>query len=70
MDYDGKGTAKKGTVAGLLIRSSCTDTGEPIVTCSTGTRAINFIPSVVAAPPGLLSAMDLPLARQLPQVSR
>jgi hypothetical protein len=36
-----------------------------IGTWSTGTRAINAIPNVVAAPPGLLSAADLPLAHKI-----
>jgi hypothetical protein len=36
-----------------------------IGTWSTGTRAINAIPAVVAAPPGVLSAVDLPLAHKI-----
>jgi hypothetical protein len=36
-----------------------------IGTWSTGTRAINAIPHVVAAPPGLLSPLDLPLPHML-----
>ena len=36
-----------------------------IGTWSTGTRAINAIPAVVSAPPGLLSAVDLPLAHKI-----
>jgi hypothetical protein len=36
-----------------------------IGTWSTGTRAINAIPAVVAAPAGLLSAVDLPLAHKI-----
>lgn len=36
-----------------------------IGTWSTGTRAINAIPAVVAAPPGLLSPLDLPLAHKI-----
>lgn len=38
---------------------------DVIGTWSTGTRAINAIPFVVDAAPGLLSALDLPLARKL-----
>ena len=34
-------------------------------TWSTGTRAINAIPFVVDAAPGLLSPLDLPLARRI-----
>jgi 4-hydroxy-tetrahydrodipicolinate reductase len=37
-----------------------------IGTWSTGTRAINAIPAVVAAPPGLLSPLDLPLPHKIP----
>ncbi len=37
-----------------------------IGTWSTGTRAINVIPFVCDAPPGLLSPLDLPLSRMLP----
>lgn len=36
-----------------------------IGTWSTGTRAINAIPAVVAAPAGLLSPLDLPLAHKI-----
>jgi hypothetical protein len=36
-----------------------------IGTWSTGTRAINAIPAVVDAPPGVLSAVDLPLAHKI-----
>ncbi len=36
-----------------------------IGTWSTGTRAINAIPAVVAARPGLLSPLDLPLAHKI-----
>jgi hypothetical protein len=36
-----------------------------IGTWSTGTRAINAIPAVVAAPPGLLSPLDLPLPHMI-----
>jgi hypothetical protein len=36
-----------------------------IKTRSTGTKAVNAIPFVCAASPGLLSPLDLPLARML-----
>ena len=36
-----------------------------IGTWSTGTRAINAIPDVCAARPGLLSPLDLPLAHKI-----
>jgi len=36
-----------------------------IGTWSTGTRAVNAIPAVVAAPPGVLSPLDLPLAHRI-----
>ncbi len=36
-----------------------------VKTRSTGTRAVNAIPFVCAAPPGVLSPLDLPLARML-----
>ncbi len=39
---------------------------DVIGTWSTGTRAINAIPFVCEAEPGLLSPLDLPLARMLP----
>jgi 4-hydroxy-tetrahydrodipicolinate reductase len=38
---------------------------DSIGTWSTGTRAINAIPFVCAAKPGLLSPLDLPLARMI-----
>ena len=38
---------------------------DVIGTRSTGTKAINAIPFVCAAPPGLLSPLDLPLGRML-----
>ncbi len=34
-------------------------------TYATGTRAVNAIPFVVAAKPGLLTPLDLPLGRML-----
>lgn len=115
-DYVDKATVKKGTMAGLLVKASSTNQGEPIVTIevrfllgddyvsedflagrprvgwievdvrgtpgsrichevymeddiigtwSTGTRAINAIPAVVAARPGLLSPLDLPLPHKI-----
>ena len=36
-----------------------------VKTRSTGTRAVNAIPFVCEAPPGVLSPLDLPLARML-----
>ena len=39
---------------------------DEIGTWSTGTRALNALPAVVAAAPGLLSAADLPLSHKLP----
>ncbi len=38
---------------------------DSIGTWSTGTRAINAIPFMCAAKPGLLSPLDLPLARMI-----
>jgi hypothetical protein len=38
-----------------------------VMTRSTGTKAVNAIPFVCAAEPGLLSPLDFPLARMLPR---
>jgi hypothetical protein len=116
LDYEDKITVKKGTMAGLLVKASTTNAGEPVATIevrfllgdeyvsdsfladrpkqgwievdvrgtpgsriyhevymdqdiigtwSTGTRAVNAIPAVVAAKPGLLSPVDLPLAHKI-----
>lgn len=116
MDYVDKVTVKKGTMAGLLIKASTTNAGEPVATIevrfllgdeyvsesflaerpkqgwievdvrgmpgsrichevymeddiigtwSTGTRAVYAIPGVVAAQPGLLSPLDLPMPHKL-----
>ena len=35
--------------------------GDKTVILATATRILNAIPAVVAAPPGLLSVLDLPL---------
>lgn len=55
----------RGTPGSRLTHETYMDQ-DIIGTWSTGTRAINAIPFVCEAKPGLLSPLDLPLARMLP----
>lgn len=115
-DYEDKVVIRKGTMAGLLVKASTTNGGEPVATIelrfliadecvrpafldgrpavgwievdvrgtpgsrifhdvymdedvigtwSTGTKAISAVPLVCAAPPGLLSPLDLPMPRKV-----
>ena len=54
----------KGTPGSRLTHETYMDQ-DVIGTWSTGTRAVNAIPFVCAARPGLLSPLDLPLARMI-----
>lgn len=55
----------RGTPGSRITHEIIADS-DIVGTYATGTKAINAIPFVVAAEPGLLSPLDLPLARMLP----